>query len=399
MNSQTSLSISSFQPAATTPVMSWQTTFASQISFVSQNPLNLTLSSSPIYHSATEYNERLLQWIRTNLTTVTSQGSSLDQLIALQKIPGYQDCSLESLTHAVRRAGMKVSRDIVKLAQTAYRVKITEAQQKWFDVCWKKVSGITKKERLASLLSQPGRPLIKATELWLLLYNSGQRMGLTTVRNMLAAATVQITQTQIKLVNDAWNSLDHCHATSIVTQLIRLLLHLENRTRLQPVEVLVALTERNVEVNTTAMGHAAAAVRAEFTQSDVDWIKIAWPGIDKELPQFMQMMDLLNQYPDLDDITPGKMLRLLWEIDQYICPATIGNALSIVRQQRDDIIIVPDDPVPELIDLEPELPTDPPAPPVVTPAMPARLQLSEQDELFPLQEHDWKRQLDQELDP
>lgn len=394
MNSQITCPVLSLVPAVTTPVMLWQTGFSSQIVFVNQSPLNLSLNPGN-HDSTTEYEKGRMDWIKTNLKSVARQGTSLEQLIALQKMPGYQDCSLEFLTHAVQREGMKVTRDTVKLAQSAHRTTINDTQQEWFDVSWKNVSGITKKERLASLLSQAGRPPIKAPELWLLLYNAGQRMGLTTVRNMLSAATVNIKPTQIKLVIDTWNSLDHRHATSIVTQLMRLLLLLENQTSLQPIEVLVALMEGDIEVNITAMGHAAAAVRAKFTQADVEWIKNAWPAINKELPQFMQMVDLLNQYPDLYDITPGKVVRLLWEIDAYVCPATIGNALSIVRQQRDDTIIAPDDPMPELIDLEPESAPDYPPPP----ASPVRLQLPEQDELFPLQEQEWKWQLDQELDP
>lgn len=341
-----------------------------------------------------EYEKWRKDWISTNLKAVASQGAALEQLIALQKRPGYQDCSLESLTRAVQLAGMEVSRDLVKLAQTAHRTNLTDAQQKWFDASWKHVSGINKKERLASLLSQPGRPPLKAPELWLLLYKAEQRIGLTTVRNMLSAATVNIEQAQIKRVIDTWNSLDHRYANSIVPQLMRLLLLLENQTNLQPIEVLVALTEGDVDVNTTAMGHAAAAVRAKFTQADMAWIKSTWPRINRELPQFMQMMDLLKQYPDLANLTPSKVVRLLWEIDEYVCPATIGNVLGTIKQQRDDIII-PDDLLPELIDLEPESP--PPA--VAMPASPVRFQLSEQDELFPLQEQEWKWQLDQELDP
>ncbi|MBP2199769.1 hypothetical protein [Pantoea cypripedii] len=394
MNSQITNPTLPLLPAGTAPVILWPTGFTSQITFVNQSPLHLSLSPN-IHDSAEEYEKWRRDWIETNLQAVASKGTTLEQLIALQRMPGYQDSSLESLTHAVRLAGMKVTRDTVKLAQTAHRTNISDTQQKWFDASWRNVSGITKKERLASLLSQAGRPPIKAPELWLLLYNAGQRIGLTTVRNMLSAAKVNIEQSQIKLVNDTWNSLDHRQTTSIVTQLIRLLLLLENQTRLQPVEVLVALTEGDVDVNTTAMGHAAAAVRAKFTQADVEWIKLTWPGINRELPQFMQIMDLLNQYPQLDDITPGKIVRLLWEINAYVCPATIGNALSMVRQQRDNLIIIPDDPLPELIDLEPESPPAAEAKPVA----PIRFQLPEQDELFPLQVQEWKWQLDQELDP
>ncbi|WP_416413692.1 hypothetical protein [Pantoea sp. App145] len=402
MNSQTTLLISPFVPTATPPVMLWQTVLSSQIAFVSQSPLNFTMSPRADYpnnpDSAEEYERWRIDWLRTNLKAVGCKTTALDKLIALQKMPGYQGCSMRTLTRLLKRVGMKVSYDTVKLAQLAHRTKITDTQQTWFDGNWKKACGLSKKERLRSLLSQPGRPPIKPPELWLLLYNAAQPTGMTTVRNMLAAMTVNINQVQIKLVNDTWHSLDHRHTTSMVPHLIRLLLRLENKSSLQPVEVMVALTEGNVEVNSTAMGHAAAAARARFTQADVEWIKIVWPGINKEVPQFMQMVELLNQYQDLDDMTPGKMVRLLWEIDEYVCPAIIGHARNMVMQQRNGVVVVPDDPVPELIDLEPELAMSPP-PPVAKPASPVRFQLPGQDELFPVKEQEWKWQLDQELEP
>ncbi|WP_313688252.1 hypothetical protein [Pantoea sp.] len=271
--------------------------------------------------------ERMGKWVKENLKIAYRAGKPLDILIALLQLPGYEDCHWAELKSALDNAGLRMSDDMIKLAQTAFRTRIAERQQRWFDSCRRRKHKETKQEWLISLLSQEDRPGMDEPQFWLLLYNGGAETSMATVRNVMKLRGIAQDQ-YISQVKSRWDAINRGKNICNINQLMLLLLCLKHENIPLP-QLHDAMELACVPIDRTELGQIYEAVRTHVSREEAARFRIIHHSTPAFGSLYEQMVRMLSQCEALSQITAAKALRLLWESKFYPTSfAEVARALT-----------------------------------------------------------------------
>ncbi|ORM87961.1 hypothetical protein HA50_28915 [Pantoea cypripedii] len=274
--------------------------------------------------------EKMEKWVKENLKVASRAGKPLDILIALLQRPGYEDCHWAELKSALDNAGLRMSDDMIKLAQTAFRTKIAERQQRWFDSCQRRKHKETKQEWLLSLLSQKDRPGMDEPQFWLLLYNAGSETSMTTVRNVMKLQGIAQDQ-YIAQVKSRWDAINRGKNISNINQLMLLLLCLKHQS-IPLQELHDAMELACVPIERTELGQVYEAVRTHVSREEAARFRIISHATPVFGTPYQQMVRMLGQWEDLPELSAAKALRLLWESKFY--PASFAEVIMALAEAR-----------------------------------------------------------------
>lgn len=274
--------------------------------------------------------EKTEKWVKENLKIASRAGKPLDILIALLQQPGYEDCHWAELKMALDNAGLRMSDDMIKLAQTAFRTRIAGKQLGWFAGCRPRKHKEAKQEWLASLLNQKDRPGLDAPQLWLLLYNAGIETSMTTVKLVLKLHGIAQDQ-HIAQVKSRWDAINQGQNISNINQLMLLLLCLKHEDIPLP-QLHEAMELACIPVDRSELEHVDQAVRTIITREESARFRIVFQSTLTFGSRYEQMVRLLSQWEDLHQLTAAKALRLLWEIKFY--PANCAEVFMALDDAR-----------------------------------------------------------------
>ncbi|WP_416413691.1 hypothetical protein [Pantoea sp. App145] len=279
--------------------------------------------------------EKMEKWVKENLKTASRAGKPLDILIALLQQPGYEDCHWAELKSALDNVGLRMSDDMIKLAQTAFRTKIAERQQRWFDRCRRRKHKETRQEWLISLLSQNGRPGMDGPQFWLLLYNAGAETSMATVRNVMKLRGIAQDQ-HIAQVKSRWDAINRGKNISNINQLMLLLLCLIHEDIPLP-QLHDAMELACVPADRTELGQIHETVRTHVSREEVARFRVIYHSTPTFGTPYEQMVRMLSQCDKLPEVTAAKALRLLWDSKFY--PANFAEvARALAEAQGKDRI-------------------------------------------------------------
>ncbi|QGY31740.1 hypothetical protein CUN67_22415 (plasmid) [Pantoea cypripedii] len=286
--------------------------------------------------------EKMERWVKENLIVAARAGKPLDILIALLQRPGYEDCHWAELKSALDNAGLRMGNDMIKLAQTAFRTRIAERQQRWFESCREKNHKETKQEWLASLLSQTDRPGMDEPQFWLLLYNGGAETSMTTVRNMMKLHSIPQDQ-YIAQVKSRWDAINRGVNISNINQLMLLLLCLKHESIPLP-QLHEAMELACVSIDRSELAQIDETIRTRVTREEVARFRIIHQSTPTFGTPYEQLVRVLRHCKNLHENNAAKALRLLWESKFY--PASFAEVARALAEARGEIA------PPERLDLE-----------------------------------------------
>ncbi|MDF7660217.1 hypothetical protein PUG81_14675 [Erwiniaceae bacterium L1_54_6] len=264
----------------------------------------------------------------------------MSKLVMLLRLPEYQQMAMtvRQLQIALGKAGVKVSREMMISARAAFRSKITVPQQAWFDTHRALFTGYTLGDRIENLLRHSKHPPMMPAQLWNMLRNAGVQVSFAMVRQAMrgakAAANVVVTADQERVIIAAWNQ--RCQSNISLVKLLGTILLEHGHLGITSVHLKQALNKVDISVSNVALGLALAAAKAAPTTEELAWVKPAWASINHEKMMEFRIRDLLAQNRVLQEITPSKVQRIMWEAGEDICIKTCINALNGIGFSRPD---------------------------------------------------------------
>ncbi|MEG3126972.1 hypothetical protein SC171_05315 [Pantoea cypripedii] len=256
----------------------------------------------------------------------------MSKLVMLLRLPAYQQLAVtvRQLQVALGKIGVKVSREMMISARAAFRSKISQQQQAWFDANRAMFAGYTLGDKIENLLRHGKPPQMMPAQLWNMLRNAGEQVSFAMVRQAMrgvkAAANVIVTADQEQVIIAAWHKL--CQSNISLVKLLGTILIQYGHLGITSVHLKQALNRADISVSNVAVGLALAAVKAAPTAEELSWIRPAWANINHEKMMEFRIRDLLTQSGLAQEITPAKLQRIMWEAGEDICIKTCINALN-----------------------------------------------------------------------
>jgi hypothetical protein len=278
--------------------------------------------------------EKMEQWVKDNLRVASRAGKPLDILIALLQRPGYEDCHWAELKSALNNAGLRMGDDMIKLAQTAFRTRIAERQQRWFESCRQRNHKETKQEWLASLLSQTDRPGMDEAQFWLLLYNGGAETSMTTVKNVMKRHGIPQDQ-HIVQVKARWDAINRGANISNINQLMLLLLCLKHESIPLP-QLHEAMELACVSIDRSELEQIDETVKTSVSREEAARFRTLCHSTPTFGTPYQQLVRVLRQCKNLHEISAAKALRLLWESKFY--PASFAEVTRALAEARGEVV-------------------------------------------------------------